>query len=275
MRTAILVALLAFVAGCPKPRTSAATQPTPAAFDPAQSDAKALELVDASLEVIGRHDQWDAIKELSFGVSYVLDGAKKSQIQHRWDRWNGRHNYQEVDMSSITGRPDDIKVAEVRYDLFDTSRKPFATYDGNETLRADADKAAVRAKEHLRNEGYLMTLPHRLRDPGVHLAVATEAEMPTKCDPSCTSVKVTFDPTVGKDVWYVAYNTASKRPEMIAQEKKQGQIIGYKILGWIEAGGLAFPEQLQNVALAGEVWQFGPVEIGEPDDRTYVRSVHE
>jgi len=275
MRTAFFALLVVLVAGCPKPRTTAATQPSPAAFDPASSDPKAVELADAGITAIGGHDKWEAVKELSFDVSYTLKGEAKSQISHSWDRWNGRHAYQEVDMASITGRPEDTKVAEVRYDLFDSAKKPFATYDGHEMLRADADKTAARARQHLADEGYLLTIVHKVRDPGVHLALATEGEMPTQCDPGCSSIKVTFDPGVGKDTWYVAYNNATHMPEVIAQEREKGKIIGYKLSDWTDAGGLKFPTKLQNVALADEVWQFSNVKVGEPDDNTYMRNVNE
>jgi hypothetical protein len=275
MRTVLLALLVVLVAGCPKPRTAAATQPSPAAFDPARSDAKAIEIVDAGLAALGGHDKWDAVKELTFDVTYSFKGEVKSRTSHGWDRWNGRHSYQEVDMSTVTGKPDDLKVAEVRYDLFDAGRKPFATYDGHELTRPEGAAAAERARKHLIEEGYYLTLVHKLRDPGVHLAVATEAEMPTTCDPGCTSVKLTFDPTVGKDTWFVAYNTTSKLPEVIAVERQKGQIIGYKIAGWTEAGGLKFPSKLINVALDTEIWEFGDVKVGEPDDNNYMRNVNE
>lgn len=276
MRTALVALLLVFAAGCPKPRTSAATQPSaPAAFDPAASDAKAIEIVDAGNAALGGHDKWEAVKELSFETQYSFKGEIKRHTAHKWDRWNGRHNYQEVDLATVTGKPDDIKVAEVRYDLFDAAKKPFATYDGRELLRADADKAAERARSRLAEEGYLLVLVHKAKDPGVHLAVATEAEMPTKCDPGCTAVKVTFDPAVGKDTWYIAYNTNTHLPEVIASERQKGQIIGYHIDSWADAGGLKFPTKLTNVALPDEVWLFDGIGVGDPDDNTYMRSVTE
>jgi len=276
MRTALLALIVVLAAGCPKPRTSAATQPTPAAFEPAASDAKAIEIADAGLAALGGHDKWEAVKELQFDVKYSFQGEVKIRASHGWDRWNGRHNYQEIDLASLkSGKPDDVRVAEVRYDLFDAGKKPYATFDGHELTREDADKAADRARKNLTEQGYFLTLVHKVRDPGVHLAVATEGEMPTKCDPGCASIKITFDPTVGKDTWYIAYNTGTKLPEVIATERQKGQIIGYKIEGWSESGGLKFPSKLVNVALDSEIWEFGDIKVGEPDDNNYMRNIND
>jgi hypothetical protein len=275
MRTALLALLVVFAAGCPKPRTAAATQPTPAAFDPAASEAKALETVDAGLAAIGGRDKWDAVKELRFTVKYSLDGQLKSWTVHMWDRWNGRHNFQAVNLETLTGKPDDMRASEVRYDLFDSTKKPYATYAGQEIMRAEADKAADQAKKRLNEEGYLFTLIHKVRDPGVHLASLGETKTEGACEPSCTTIKVTFDPGVGKDTWYVNYNATTKLPEVIESDVAGKGRIGYKIDGWVEAGGLKFPAKLQNLGLKGEIFEFSGVSVGEPDDNDYMRNVNE
>jgi hypothetical protein len=277
MRTALFALLVVLAAGCPKPRSTAATQPTPAAFDPATSDAKALEVVDAGVAAVGGQAAWEGVKELRWSTKYTFKGEMKRQVTHLWDRWNGRHNYQELDIASLaSGKPDDVKVAEVRYDMFDAAKKPFAIYDGREISREDAAKAVERAKTSLKEDGYYFTMIHKLKDPGVHLALATEQELalPTPCDPGCTIVKVTFDSTVGKDTWFVAFNTGTKLPHVIASERGGG-VVGYQIDGWIDAGGLKFPAKLTNVALAEETWEFAAVKIGEPEDSTYMRNISE
>src|SRR5688572_10818239 len=98
MRTALLLVASALAAGCPKPRTSAATQPAGLAFDPAASDAKALETADAMIAALGGYDKWNAVKELSFEVKIKVGEDLKLWGIHSWDRWNGRHNLQLVDM---------------------------------------------------------------------------------------------------------------------------------------------------------------------------------
>lgn len=271
---ALATVLAAALAGCPKPRTSAATQPTPAAFDPAASDAKALELADASLAALGGYDKWTGLKELSFTAKYKLNDELKSWVMHKWDRWNGRHNFQYVELSSITGKPDDIKIHEVRYDLFDKSRKPYATFDGKEIMRADAEQAAIQAAKRLSEEGYLITVIYRVRDPGVILKMGAPVKIEGKCD-ACESVNLTFDPAVGKDTWVVSYDPATKLPVAIGQEVAGKGLIGYRIEGWHDAGGLKWPAGLHNIGLAGEIWELSDVGVGEPDDYTYVRSVGE
>jgi hypothetical protein len=273
MRTALLVLVSALAAGCPKPRTSAATQPMPAAFDPATSDAKALELADASLVALGGYDKWTKVKELRFGAKYTLDGDLKLWAIHQWDRWNGRHNLKNVDIASLaSGQPDDMVVREVRYDLFDTSKKPYATFDGKDIMREDADKAAIDAKTRLNIEGYLITLPYRVRDPGVHLAATGPVKIEGLCE-ACETIKITYDSVVGKDIWTLSYDPTTKLPVAIGQEIPGKGLIGYKIDGWQDAGGLKFPAKLQNLGLAGEVWTFSDVGVGEPDDYDYVRAV--
>jgi hypothetical protein len=74
MKLAVLAcAAVPLLAACPKPRTSAATQPTPIAFDAAKSDPTALEVVDAGVAAIGGDAPWQAMKELHFRVTYKQD----------------------------------------------------------------------------------------------------------------------------------------------------------------------------------------------------------
>ena len=49
--------------------------------------------------------------------------------------------------------------------------------------------------------------------------------------------------------------------------------IGYLLSDWSEAGGLKWVGKLQNIGLAGEVFTFTDVGVGEPDDATYMPSV--
>jgi len=273
MRTVLLILASVLAAGCPKPRTNAATQPMPAAFDPAASDAKALELADAGLAALGGYDKWTKLKELQFSAKYSLDGQLKLWAIHQWDRWNGRHNLKMVDLASlVSGKPDDMVVREVRYDLFDTSRKPWATYDGKDIMREDADKAAADARTRLNIDGYLFTLTYRMRDPGVHLAATGAVKIEGLCE-ACETIKLTYDQIVGKDIWTVSFDPTTKLPVAIGQEIPGKGLIGYKIDGWQDAGGLKWPVKLQNLGLAGETWEFGNVAVGEPDDYDYMRAV--
>jgi hypothetical protein len=278
MKHALIAIAFLALAGCPKPRTSAMTQPTPAAFDASQSDAKALETVDAGMTALGGYDKWTNLKELSFTYKISQNGEVKEITMHRWDRWNGRHNFQSIDMSTTkSGKPDDIKSSEVRYDIFDASKKPFATYDGKEIMRADADKAAAQARQRLAEEGYLITLLYRARDPGVKLKDGGDIKVEGICDP-CKQVQITFDPAVGKDTWFIDYDPTKKLPKIIEVKKPQG-LIAYTIDGWADAGGLKWPTKLENIGAKkggmSEIAEFSDIAVGEPEDNTYMRSVNE
>src|SRR5262245_8223321 len=94
-RTAVAAALAA-AACAPHARSTAASQPS-AAFDPSGSDPRALAIVDAGLAALGGYDRWFAVEELRFELRYTRDGKLTGWFQHRWDRWNGRHDFAMAD----------------------------------------------------------------------------------------------------------------------------------------------------------------------------------
>lgn len=270
----LLLSLAGALAGCPSPRTTAATRPTPAAFQPAASEPEALAQVDAALTALGGSvEKWSQVKELRFEVLYKVEGKVAARYQHSWDRWNGRHALRTANMSTAGNREDDIKWHDVRYDIFNEGAVFWASYAKQEALRADYAKAAELARVRLLEDTYRVSLPYRLRDPGVHLAMAGNlAPSAGACEPSCVSVKVTFDPEVGTDTWYVHFNKNTNIPEIFEQQNAKGRL-GYRIASWADAGGLKWPSQLINVGLAGEVFDFANIEVGEPREAAYGRDL--
>jgi hypothetical protein len=276
MRTASSLVLisLAALAGCPAPRTTAATRPTPAAFDAAKSDPAALAQVDAGMAALGGSaEKWSQVKELRFNVALKVEGKAVARFEHSWDRWNGRHALRTADMRTAGNREDDIKWHDVRYDLFSEGGVYWVSYAKQEALRADYDKAAADARVRFNEDSYRVSLPYRLRDPGVHLALGDNvAPTAGACEPSCVSIKVTFDPEVGSDTWYVYYNKNTNVPEIIAQETAKGRL-NHRIAAWAEAGGMKWPSQLVNIGAAGEVFEFSSIAVGEPRDSAYGRDL--
>lgn len=272
----LALALVAGASGCPKPRTSAATQPTPAAFDPAQSDPKALAVVDAAVNKQGGLANWEKLKELKFTVTYKDGETMKAQFKHSWDRWNGRHYFVTPVMSTMGGKPEDVQYQEVKHDLFDLGAKPWAAQNGQEAaMRKDAEAMAKVARERLYEDLYFVALLYKMRDPGVKLSVDNaeiRVEGDEVCVPSCTSIKVSFDPAVGTETWYVNFNNESGMPEVLEKVQGAGRI-GYQISGWVDAGGLKWPTRFQNLGLKSEVIEYSDIAVGDPDDSTYVRSV--
>jgi hypothetical protein len=274
-KLALLVPLLLAASGCPKPRTTAATQPTPAALDTAKSDPKAIEVVDAAHAALGGYDKWEKLKELKFTTKYTNDGNLQAQHVHWWDRWNGRHRFQNVDVKSLGGDPDDVRITDVRYDLFDKDATPHAIAGGSVVDRKTGAQIMAAARDNLKQDLYFLAAIYKLKDPGVILSVDNaEVMVPNTeaCKPSCTSIKVSFESGVGTETWYVNFNNESKLPEVLELRKGAGRV-GYLLGNWTDAGGLKWPGSLGNIGLPGEIIKFEDLRVGEPDDATYIPSV--
>ncbi len=267
MKRIALAALLAAAACGPK-RSTAASQPSPAAFDVAKSDPKALAVIDAGMTALGGYDRWLAVKELRFDVKYSLDGKLLGWNHHAWDRWNGRHEFGTADTSD----PAKVTWLTIRYDIYDDGKIPFGTFKGSQIDEKDTAKYVAVAKQKLSEDGYYALVPFKLRDPGVHVSDAGPtppiAGNEDLCQPSCESIQVTFDPTVGKDTWLVDYNTDSHLPQIIEKVVPEGHI-AFRFDGWTDAGGLKFPTKLTNVGVKTQTIEYSQVAIGEPKDSTY------
>lgn len=275
-RSALLAPVLGLtllaLAGCPKPRTSAATQPSPTT--PIASDPKAVELVDAALASLGGLPAYEGMKELSFTVKYKDGDAVKAHFMHKWDRWNGRHYFATPVPNSE--KPGEIMLQEVKHDLFDKDAKPWAAVDGREAgSREQANEMANIATTRLEEDLYFLAIVYKLKDPGVKLDIDNAqitVEGSTACQPSCTSIKVSFDPSVGRDVWYVNINNETKQVQVLEKQMGGGRI-GYEIGNWVDAGGLKWPTRFQNLGLKAEIIEYSDVAVGTPDDTTYMPQV--
>jgi hypothetical protein len=263
----------ALAAGCGPKRTTAASQPTPAAFDASKSDAKMLAVVDAGTTALGGYDKWTAVKELRFDLKYTNKGKVEGWFRHAWDRWNGRHFFSMADAASLeSGDLSKVKWLEIHYDIYDKDKTPWGTFKGQSIAEADVRKYVEVAQQRLNNDAYLMLMLFKLRDPGVIISDGGEVtdfqSAPDLCKPRCTTVKVTFDPAVGKDTWLVDYNDETHLPQMIERVLPQGRL-AYRIDGWSDAGGLKWPAKLINIGVPDEVYLFEAISVGEPKDETY------
>lgn len=268
---AFALAAVPLLAACPKPRTSAATQPTPIAFDAAKSDPKAVEIVDSAITALGGAAAWDAIKELHFAITLRHDDKVLFQREHYWDRWNGRQYTVATDVATLGGNPDDVKAFTIKQHLFGDG-VPYVAYGGGQLTRGDSAKQAKQAKTQLYSDSYYLAIAYKLKDPGVVLTVENpEIQMPPEidaCKPSCAVIKVTYEAGVGTNTWYIHFNNDSKLPEVLEEPRGAGRI-GYRFKDWSEVAGLKFPGALQNIGMPGEVFTFSGVKTGEPDDMRY------
>jgi hypothetical protein len=240
--------------------TAAATQPTPAAFDPASSDPEAVKLVDGVVAGLGGDAAWARVKELSFSVTYLDGDTTMARFEHVWDRWNGRHHF----AARTQGADGATHLQEVKHDLFDASAKPWVALDGAEggTAEQRAEIVSI-ARQRLKEDAYFLAFLYKLKDPGVKLTIDNleiTVEGSGVCQPSCTSVMVSFDPGVGTDRWNVNINNETKQPQVIEKVTDAGRI-GYELAGWTDAGGLRWPTRFQNLGLPSEVIVYSDVAV--------------
>lgn len=274
---ALLIGGTACGGGGAAPRTAAASQPTPAAFDPAQSDAQALAVVDATIAAAGGAAAWEQVKQIQWESKYHQNEQFVGWFKHSWDRWNGRHRFETVDLAEYkkaeaAGRLQDVKWVVAMYDLFDRQGTAAATYGGILVAEADRDRLVGEAYQRWQADAYLLALPHKLHDPGVMLSYVGEAqEANGKCQGGCVVIKVSFAPEVGSDVYFLNINKGTNMPDVIEKQVAAGTL-AYAVDAWAEAGGLRFPSKLRNLG-ASEAITFENIRIGEPDDSLYRAAV--
>ena len=240
----VSLCLVSLAAGCGPGRTVAATQSTVAAFDASKSEPKAIEIADGVLNALGGQANWDKAKEIIWTQGLVIDGKLQDVVKHAWDRWNGRHQF--------TRWFGDGGMAIAMHELFSDTSFGYTQTDAGRfsQLQEDKEKAVQEARRRFDLDTYMLFLPYKLKDPGVHLAFAQElpdleattADAPMKYD----IIKITFDQGVGPaagDTWYLSVDKATKMPawiEHVAAGKPDTERGGFRLEDWKEVGGLKF-----------------------------------
>lgn len=263
-------------------RTTAATQPAPEGWDPAKNDPKAVEIATKMVESLGGGEAWAGVKQLSWGVTYDVNGEIKAIFHHDWDRWNGRHRFRNVSMQSYadakaTGDMDKVQASVAMYKLFERGSGT-AMWNGQDMPGEDKKKAIEAAYSRWQQDSYMLTFAHKVFDPGAILSYEGKAS-DDNCPDGCEVIKVTFDPSVGKDAYYINVSNKTGLPHLLEIELAgQTGRIAYTVMDWIEVEGLKFPTKLDNLGTrnAGrgtEMWVFDTIEIDEPDDSLYIPQV--
>ncbi|HTE55453.1 MAG TPA: hypothetical protein VK698_31580 [Kofleriaceae bacterium] len=275
----VSAAALALCAACGGGRTTAATQPTSAHFDAAASDPKAVALADQVLANLGGAAAWDAVKQIQWEQRYSRDGKLVGLFRHAWDRWNGRHRFEEINIASMEkaqreGKPDDIQVSVAMYDLFDHAGKGAATFDSKTVDTATRDQLVKSAYDSFRSDSYRLAAIFKLKDPGVKLALKSPIQ-PVKehCKPGCDVIEVTFAPEVGSDTWLISVNSQSRMPELLEKQMPQGRL-GFALSGWVQVGGLKFATRFDNLGMS-ETFEVRDLKIGDPEDALYIPTITE
>lgn len=269
---------LACAAGCAG-RTSAATQPTPAAFDAKASDPAAVKIVDQMVAALGGAKAWDGVKQIQW-TQKVFHGDKlQSWVTHSWDRWNGRHRAELTVVASYEkamaeGKPELIQRGVAMYDLFDHGHGT-VLYRGQQVSSADEAKWIERAYKAWKDDSYRLAAYYKMENPGVILKSSGQADpVEGHCEPKCDVIKVTFAPEVGTDTYYLNINTQTHMPEIIAKQMGTGSgRLAYGMSGWVTVSGLKFATEFQNLGLKTEIIRLSDLRIGEPDDTLYIPQV--
>jgi hypothetical protein len=275
----LALAVAASVAGCGGGRTAAATQPTAATFDPAASDPRAVALADRVIAALGGAAAWEAARQLRWEQRYIRDGKLEGLSRHAWDRWNGRHRFEQIDVADLekareSGSPDQIEGSVVIYDLLDRAGKGAATFGGKPVDAATRDQLVASAYQSFQADSYRLAAVHKLRDPGVKLHLKSSIQ-PVKdhCDPGCEVLEVTFERGVGSDTWLVSINTRTGMPDLLEKVMPEGKL-GFALSGWVDVAGLKFPTRFDNLGVS-ETFEIRDLRIGDPDDRLFVPAVAE
>lgn len=275
--SALACAAAVAATGCSK-RTSAATQTTPAAFDATKSDPKAVAAVDKMMTALGGYAKWDAVKQIRFELKYKNGGKVQRWFKHSWDKWNGRHRFEHVDMTTLAqaekeGDPGMIRSLVVMYNLFDRD-SGYATYGGQQLASAEKQKRIGEAYDRWLEDAYKLAFPYKLKDPGVVLKYEQEVAPinETVCTPKCHIIEIKFVDGVGTDTYYIGINTSTNMPELMQKKTPAGRL-GFGLGGWTDVGGLKFATKLQNLGVEGEIFEFSNIAIGEPDDTLYIPAV--
>ena len=259
-------------------RTSAATQTTPVAFAPEKSDAKAIELVDAMVAKLGGAPAWDTVKQIQFELKYMNDGKPKGWFNHSWDRWNGRHRMETIDLLTVAkaeaeGNPSLIKSLVVMYNLFERNRGHVA-YGGVEAPSDEKKKRIAEAYKRWQDDAYKISFLYKLKDPGVVLKYKDKVkDQSGVCAPACDVIEVSFSDGVGTDKYFVNINETSGMPEVWQKEVGENARLGYRLEDWTTVNGLQFPTKLQNLGVEGEQFIFAKIKIGDPNDRLYIPTI--
>jgi hypothetical protein len=260
---------LLLVTACGASRSTFARYPgSPAAFDPAGSDPKAVELAQKVFAAAGGPGNWDKAKQIRWEQTITQDGKEISVADEAWDRWNARH----------WGRlKQGEKWVNGAHELYgDFSIAYLESANGYRQALSPDEKAHVidLAKKAFNVNTAVMCLPFVMMEPGVKLVDKgpikenegeKEYEQIELIFPAADTARpgsVSFDAYVDREsgvIHRVDYTTP------------QGHF-AYVLDGWVTVGGLKFAGKRTTVG-AAETITVTNVTVGDPDDRLYVATV--
>jgi hypothetical protein len=263
---AVHLVLVAVLGACGPGRTTFATYPSGAtAYDRAASDPKALEIADRVVAAAGGQERWAAARQIRWTQSVTKDGVS-IEFEEAWDRWNGRH-YQRL-------RTPAGDLVVMRH-IYESSGTAFGESGRNRASlgKEEIERAMAAARERWSFDTAVLLLPFLLQAPGSKLELS--GEFAEEGQPTYDVLKLTFDakdPT-RTSTYYAMVNREThqiQRIEIVKAGDPDTKRLGYRVEGWVEAGGLKLGTVFKNIGVAGEVITFSKITTGEPDESLYV-----
>ncbi|MEM9491254.1 MAG: hypothetical protein AAGC55_19050 [Myxococcota bacterium] len=267
--------LMLIAAGCGPGRTAAATQPTPVAFDPAQSDEKSLAAIDEMMTALGGAAAWNQVKQVRWELRYLQNDQLQGLIRHSWDIWNGRHRWEFISTDTYNkwqqeGGDGAPPFTRAMYNLFDREGKGVVLSPlGERAVASERDIFVAEAYRSWQRDSYQLAMFFKLKDPGVKLQYVGERDdLQDYCKSGCLDIKVTFDSAVGNDYYHVYLSKDTKMP-VVVERYEEGRSIYLAVTKWVTVNGLQVPAEYKNIG-PNQVFQLDKIQIGEPDDELYV-----
>jgi len=201
---------------------------------PPGADARAVALADRVMDALGGRERWDAVKGIRWTFGSMLGDSVRSSRRHAWDRVSGRHRVDYVDREG--------RACVIVHVVGDTTSG--AAWVGGQSIEApDSLHKLIRRGEALWvNDTYWMLMPYKLRDPGVHLAMAPDTTMDgTRYE--CLALSFDQVGLTPGDHYWVFVNPSNHRVERWAMVL-QGNTpppVSYTWEGWESHDGLWFP----------------------------------
>lgn len=268
MKTLITLSILCASCGGPS-RTTAARYPgSPLAFDPAQSDAKAVEIADKVFTTAGGPGHWDNVKQIKWTQITLKDNAPTREVEEAWDRWNGRH-------WGLLHQDETATIAS--HALYgDFSSAWSETKQGHHELfeTAQRDEAVKHAREAFKLDTGLLCLPFLLHEPGAKLHYVGTVQADGK---EYEQIDLSFAPADTSRTGYTFVAFVDPATNLIYRAEvlnvATNARAGYKLKDWVTSGGMQFATTRENLGDTSQTIKIKDVTIGEPDDQLYLPPV--
>ena len=139
----------------------------PPAFDPARSEPRALQIVDAMMGAMGGKDTWDSTRYLRFDMVSERSGEQKLLTDQYWDKYTGRHR---LEAKTEDGQPYVV--------LENVNTGEGTVYIAGRRAEPEQEKTLLqKAMSSWKSATYWLFMPYKMKDPGVTLTYAGEEKL--------------------------------------------------------------------------------------------------